>query len=412
MGQTARMPMRRSCSTVFSALVITAVAVLAAAACSSSTTASGPGTSAATGGGTTAPTTTVNPYPKDATLKLNDLQALGGHNSYHLRTPPEFRAALEKLLPGVTKLWDYEHAPLDQQFTNDGVRQIELDVHLDPDGRYATRHAMPLAQLPADAPAEMKQPGLKVFHVQELDFASNCLTFVACLQTVKQWSDANPGHAPIMILVEAKEDKLPDIMSFTQPVPFDAAGLGQIDTEIRSVFNDSQLITPDQVRGSYKTLEEAVLADNWPTLGQSRGKLMFTLDNGDKRQLYAEGHPSLQGRVMFTDAEPGEPEAAFVERNDAKEKQAEITDLVKKGYVVRTRSDGDTKEARENDMSSAQAALASGAQWISTDYAVVDPTVSATFVVAIPGGTPARCNPVTAPAGCESTDIENPKALT
>ncbi len=407
------MPMRRSSSSILSPLAILTIAVLVATACSSTNTTAGPsGTTAGGGGGGTTATATVNPYPKDAELKLNDLQALGSHNSYHLRTPPEFRAALEKVLPGVTKLWDYEHDPLDKQFGAQGVRQIELDVHLDPDARYATRHAMPLAQLPADAPAEMKQPGLKVFHVQELDFASNCLTFVACLTTVKQWSDANPGHAPIMILIEAKEDKLPDIMSFTQPVPFDAAGLGQIDTEIRSVFQESQLVTPDQVRGSYKTLEEAVLADNWPTLGQSRGKVMFTLDNSDMRQMYAEGHPSLQGRVMFTDAEPGEPEAAFVERNDAKEKQAEITQLVKKGYVVRTRSDGDTKEARDNDMSSAQAGLASGAQWISTDYPVTDPTVNPTFVVAIPGGTPARCNPVTAPPGCQSTDIENPAALT
>ena len=33
-------------------------------------------------------------------------------------------------------------------------------------------------------------------------------------------------------------------------------------------------------------------------------------------------------------------------------------------------------------------------------------------VVTMPGGMPARCNPITAPADCTSLDIENPKFLT
>ena len=37
---------------------------------------------------------------------------------------------------------------------------------------------------------------------------------------------------------------------------------------------------PDDVRGSRATLEEAVLQDGWPTLRESRGKILFTLDNG------------------------------------------------------------------------------------------------------------------------------------
>jgi hypothetical protein len=33
------------------------------------------------------------------------------------------------------------------------------------------------------------------------------------------------------------------------------------------------------------------------------------------------------------------------------------------------------------------------------------------YVVEIPGGTPARCNPITAPAECASEDIEDPKLM-
>ena len=42
------------------------------------------------------------------------------------------------------------------------------------------------------------------------------------------------------------------------------------------------------------------------------------------------------------------------------------------------------------------AALTGGAQFVSTDYEVPDPRFGP-YVVKIPGGTPARCNPVTAP---------------
>ena len=78
--------------------------------------------------------------------------------------------------------------------------------------------------------------------------------------------------------------------------------------------------------------------------------------------------------------------------------------------LVRTRADADTVQARSNDTTMRDAALAGGAQFVSTDYEVPDPRFGP-YVVRIPGGTPARCNPVTAPPGCRSTDVENPKLL-
>jgi hypothetical protein len=56
------------------------------------------------------------------------------------------------------------------------------------------------------------------------------------------------------------------------------------------------------------------------------------------------------------------------------------------------------------------AALASGAHFVSTDYEEPNPAFSS-YVVTIPGGTPARCNPVTAPADCSPTDVEDPERL-
>jgi hypothetical protein len=56
-------------------------------------------------------------------------------------------------------------------------------------------------------------------------------------------------------------------------------------------------------------------------------------------------------------------------------------------------------------------ALAGGAQFVSTDYEVPDHRFGP-YQVRIPGGTPARCNPVTAPPGCRPTEVENPQLLT
>jgi hypothetical protein len=77
---------------------------------------------------------------------------------------------------------------------------------------------------------------------------------------------------------------------------------------------------------------------------------------------------------------------------------------VRRGYVVRTRADADTREARAGDTARRRAAFASGAQWVSTDFPA--PGMAARFgsayEVRLPGHRPARCNPVTAPPGCRA----------
>jgi len=401
-------------------LLVLATASLLAAACSSGSSGSSSTPTTAASGGTTPAggTAPVKGYPNDGTLKLNQIQMIGSHNSYHLRTPEALRDKIETVIPGLTSSWDYQLDPIDKQLTQ-GVRQFEIDVHLDPDNRFATHSLMKLAGLPDDTPAEMKQPGLKVFHIQDLDFASSCLTFKACLTTINQWSDANPGHAPILVLVEAKADPIPETplpaqpeIKLAQSVPWDKGNLGQIDDEIKAVMKADKMITPDQVRGSYPTLEAAVLANNWPTLGQARGKLMFALDNDDLRDAYADGHPSLQGRVMFTDGPPGAPESAYIGQNNAADPPGKVDDLVKKGYVVRTLPDPDDVMIGKTETERRDISIKSGANWLSTNYPVPDTSVGVTYTVTLPGATPGRCNPVTAPPTCKPSDIEDPALLT
>ena len=344
----------------------------------------------------------------DRCVALNEIQALGSHNSYHVQPRPALLAALFGIST-VFEAWEYTHLPLDQQFETQGGRQIELDVFADPlGGLFARRGGLvAIGEDPESGIPALAAPGLKVLHIQDLDFEATCLTFVDCLGTVKAWSDAHPRHLPIMILVEAKDDVIPDPYGygFATPLPIDPVMLDTIDAEIRAVFPERQLLTPDRVRRGRATLEEAVLELGWPRLGAVRGQVLFALDNGGGvRDDYIAGHPALAGRVLFTDSAPGTPEAAFAKRNNPSD--ATIPGLVAAGYVVRTRADGDTVEARTGDTGPRDAALASGAQWVSTDYPVENPAFGTGYAVQIPGGAPARCNPVAAPAGCRAAGLE------
>ena len=348
----------------------------------------------------------------DAQVHLNQIQVMGTHNSYHeVSTVPERTLRRSIIGADFEDEFTYTHRPLDVQFQSERIRQIELDVFVDTDGGlYGNPLIRQVTGGGAYDPA-MAAPGMKVLHAQDVDYHSNCLTLVACLTTVKTWSDANPRHVPIAILLELKDDII-DIGSFTfvHPQPFDAAAMDALDAEIRSVFGPDDLITPDDVRGSRPTLEQAVLQDGWPTLGESRGKVMFLMDNGGSyRTRYLSGHPSLQGRVLFTNANPGDADAAFVERNDAVGSQAQIRSLVRAGYVVRTRADSPGNEVATGDTSTFEAALASGAQWVSTDYPV--PGYSSSFgtdyVAQLPDGAVVRCNPVNAVPGCYALGIES-----
>ena len=339
---------------------------------------------------------------------LNQLQFLGTHNSYHIEPRADIFELLLAFIPDVAPTLQYSHVPLTQQFSSQGIRQIELDVFHDPDGGlYSSRKALALfGEDPASGIPALDEPGLKVLHVQEIDYDTTCFTFVSCLQEVKAWSDANPQHLPIMVLVEAKDEAIPDPLNlgFSVPEPFGREALDLIDAEIRSVFDDSRLILPDDVRGDDVTLELAVLTRGWPPISEVRGRVMFALDNGgEKRELYVEGHTSLQGRVLFTDSPPGTPEAAFMKRNNPLSNPGEIEMLVQQGYMVRTRADADTEQARSGDTTRREAALNSGAHFISTDYPVPDPDFS-DYQVQLPGGGESRCNPVN-PGACVQVDF-------
>ncbi|WP_310391935.1 phosphatidylinositol-specific phospholipase C1-like protein [Hymenobacter sp.] len=329
---------------------------------------------------------------------MNQVQVIGSHNSYKQLIDPKLFSMLHGMdSTGMNKI-DYGHLTLTEQL-NMGLLALEIDVYADASGgKYAHPKGLEWVpgQQPYDAEKVMEQPGFKVLHVQDIDFRSNCPTFKLCLAELKRWSLAHPGHNPVFITMNAKDEQIKR-PGFTVPEPFTAAVFDQLDKEITDNLGANLVITPDRVRGKYATLEAAVLKKNWPTLKEAQGKFVFILDEtGPKRAAYIEGHPSLKGRLLFANAEPGTSEAAIHIMNDAKKDLAAITALVKQGYIIRTRADSDTQEARRNDKSSFAAAERSGAQIISTDYYVKSTRFKSDYVVSFDGGKYYRPNPVLA----------------
>jgi hypothetical protein len=338
-------------------------------------------------------------------LRMNQIQQIGSHNSYHRELSPAEQAVQKQLNPGSPDLW-YSHAPVQQQLEDQRVRTLEFDLFPDPAGGLYT---YPLirkltGQGPLTDPA-LAQPGIKVMHVPDFDYNTNCRTFVICLQQVKTWTDKHPNAAPISINLELKQSD-PQVVAAggVKAPPWDLTNLNSVDTEIRSVFSPDDLITPDTVRKPGLTLEQSVLTKGWPTLNRARGKVLFYFDNGgpgEIRDLYREGKPNLEGRAVFTRGPEGEPDAAITEVNDPRgTNQAEIQRLVKKGYLIRTRSDEPMATIRDKDYTRLGIALASGAQYVTTDFPVAGMAAryDSDFVAQLPGHLAVRCNPVTASA--------------
>ncbi|OMP75601.1 phosphatidylinositol-specific phospholipase C1-like protein [[Flexibacter] sp. ATCC 35208] len=308
-------------------------------------------------------------FPGEDNLPLNKVQSIGSHNSYKIAIDPKVMEVIRQHAGEGAKGLEYTHISLEQQLDL-GLRGLELDVYADSaGGKYL--HPFVLEQLglkPVYNTDVMKEPGFKVFHMQDVDVNSNCPTFKIALEQLKNWSNAHPDHSPVFITMNAK-DEISKRPEFTKPEPFTPAVYERLDKEIIDYLGKDKLITPDDIHGKDKTLEAAVLKGHWPTVGQAKGKFIFILDEKDpKMSDYMQGHPSLKGRVLFVNAPAGKPEAAIMIINDVIKDQELIKQMVAKGYIVRTRADADTKEARTNDYTRYKAACESGAQIITTDY--------------------------------------------
>jgi hypothetical protein len=353
-----------------------------------------------------------------SSIRLNQIQVIGTHNSYHLRAHESLRTLLASRNPEAAKELDYSHPSLWDQLTRLGIRQIELDCFVDPQGgMYANPKGVQWAAsagLPPvpnqDPDGKLRRPGFKVMHVPDIDYMSTVLTLTDGLKQVLDWSNQHPEHVPLFILLELKEDA--ESPELTQPIRFGEKELAALEGEIASVIPRDKILAPDDVRHDERSLPEALHKYGWPRLDSVRGKIMFGMDNESAvRDLYLQGHPALEGRLVFVSVPVTNSAAAWMKMNDPVHDFDVIQQLVKSGFLVRTRADADTKQSRANDPTQRNKAFASGAQFISTDYR--EPNLSfSTYSVQFESGIVARINPVSGNPSLGGVDLENPqKAL-
>jgi len=318
-------------------------------------------------GETSTPDPTPAPYPQDATLRLNHAQVKGTHNSYHIETA------------GTTVVeHQYSHVPLDQQLSQQGVRAFELDTRYD-----------------------KKTDNFRVYHLGFIDEQTTCASLGECLSVLATWSKQHPLHLPLLVQIEPKD---------SVPTDDPEGYFAKMEAEILGQWPRDKIITPDDLKGTSATLREAVTTRGWPTLGESRGKILFFINNStDFQQFYTRNRASLDGRLLFVEASFDDPFAAVLIINDPIQDKAAIDAAVRANFLVRTRADADGGGALTGGTAQREAALASGAQIISTDFPA--PVPPSDYSVDIPGGTPARCNPLIAPTSCTPGALEDPAHL-
>jgi hypothetical protein len=331
-------------------------------------------------------------------VRLNQIQVIGSHNSYHMAPPAELLETVVKFSKDA-KAWNYTHPPLAGQLDM-GVRQFELDIFADSKGGLFSKPSMlQLAKMASakdftfDPEGELAKPGFKVLHIPDIDCWSNAPTLKGALEEMRTWSDKHPQHLPVMILLECKDQPQPPLP--TKPEAFTRERLMDLEQEVLAAIPAARILRPDDIRGNEATLRDAVKKKGWPALDSLRGKFLFALDNTDAiRTRYLEGNPSLEGRLLFASApEESHPCAAWFKCNDPVREQETILRLVKDGFLVRTRAD-----TSKLDPAMCEKALSSGAQWISTDHFGATSPVREGF-----GGATVRANPV---SGNGSTPIE------
>ena len=290
-------------------------------------------------------------------ISINQIQFVGSHNSYKRAMPDSFIKQLMKVNPNLVESIDYEHIPLGDQLDL-GIRKLELDIfYLADDERFS------------------------VGHVQQIDMSSNCLTLRICLTQIISWSEDNPTHSPIWISFNAKDNY---ILGLPTPEIFTPEAFLLLDSVFEEMLGE-KIIRPKDIVNL-----------QWPLLEEAKGKFILILDEGGtKRDIY---HDGWQHRPMFTNSPEGHPAAAVMIINDPIGDFDKIQRLVKAGYMVRTRADADTREARENDTRRKAAAFASGAQAVSTDYYLPAIHFGNEYQVNLPE--PVQCNPITAPENC------------
>ncbi len=302
-------------------------------------------------------------------LPINQFQLLGSHNSYKRPFDPDLYQFIQSKDAKRAADLNYAHATITEQL-NTGLRQLEIDIVKDPKGgkfnEPAAEKWINKTLLTPEEERELNQPGFKVMHIPDIDFLSHCILFETCLKQLKLWSDQNPNHFPVFVLMNIKESQT-RLLKGEPVLTFEQNDWREIDLVLNRVLKD-KLFTPEHLIAGFNTVQQAIKNRGWPLLNDLKGKIVFIYDGNPKQvaryrsSLRADALPA-----MFASYSPKHPDAAIFIRNDPIKNAKEINKLTQAGFIVRTRSDAKPIDCETKNRQKANAAISSGAQIISTD---------------------------------------------
>lgn len=304
----------------------------------------------------------------EAGIKFNEMSFLGTHNSYQtaiLDETMKLYKNLETLTFGLFSAegGEFESETLTQQLSC-GIRSFEMDIEtFDRDGEVS----------------------FTCMHSPYIEMSTSCYDFSLALKEISMWSDNNPDHLPITIIIEPKSIFIP-----LEDMKFFSLDYAKILDEVLREGLGEKLFTPADMLRDYSSFGEMRAADDWCEVSDMLGKVVVLLHEGDITEDYIAIDPAIKSQAMFPMLRPKDVErdcTSFILCNKPDELLEIKEDVIdEKKIMVRTRADNFaqiTEERREN-------AFASGANIISTDYPVRTDLQSGDYVVTFGGMTTAR----------------------
>ncbi len=254
-------------------------------------------------------------------VKLNEIAILGTHNSYQRLATAETRFAMN-IIDAITfkkaglDTFDFEMDTLTEQLEM-GVRNVEIDIEtLDKDEKIE----------------------FKVTHNSLIDNASSAYDFTKALQEIKMWSDNNPNHIPVIIIVEPKSF----VIEINGMKKFSLEYAQELDKIVSDTLGDS-LLTPKDMLRDYASFKEMRENDDWISLKEAQGKILVLLHDCDVTESYIALDETIKTQNMFPMLrydDRNESYTSFILENDAwRASERKIENIDESNLIVRTRAD-------------------------------------------------------------------------
>lgn len=294
----------------------------------------------------------------EAGMKFNEVSFLATHNSYQA---PAFDVTKNLFggISGITfgiyngataRFWS--ETPTDQ--LNCGIRSLEIDIEtFDRDGEVS----------------------FTCMHSPYFEMSTYFSDFALGMKEIAMWSDNNPNHLPITIIIEPKTAFLPMKNMKTFSVDYAV----ELDKVLRESLGE-KLFTPADMLRNYSSFGEMRAADDWCKISEMKGKILVLLHEGSVTEKYINLDPSIKSQAMFPMLREDDIDrncASFILCNKPEELIKIREEIDEKNVIVRTRADkfeSVSEERREK-------AFESEAQIISTDYPPRTDSTAESYIV-------------------------------